>query len=119
MERREDARARGRAAGKPRHKALIGRFGIGKVLVFRFLWEGIGIEPIEKLQIHAKAAEGKLWRVQVQVRHAGDDELSRIVEHIQILEPLGLLPEHARRFAVSAKEPAVVQYFNGIRAAAV
>lgn len=58
-------------------------------------------------------------RVQMKIRHAGNDELSRIVEHIQILEPLGLLPEHARRFAVSAKEPAVVQYFNGIWAAAV
>ena len=119
MERREDARARGRAARKPRHKALIGRFGIGKVLVFRFFWEGIGIEPIEKLQIHAKAAEGKLRRVQMKIRHAGNDELSRIVEHVQILEPLGLLPEHTRRLAVSAKEPAIVQYFNGIRAAAV
>ena len=49
MERREDARARGRAARKPRHKALIGRFGIGKVLVFRFLGEGVGVEPIEEL----------------------------------------------------------------------
>ena len=57
--------------------------------------------------------------MQVQVRHAGNDELSRIVEHVQILEPLGLLPEHTRRLAVSAKEPAIVQYFNGIRAAAV
>ena len=119
MERGKNARACGRAAGKPRHKALVSRFGIGTVLVFRFLGEGVGVEPIEKLQIHAEAAEGKLRRVQMKIRHAGNDELSRIVEHVQILEPLGLLPEHTRRLAVSAKEPAIVQYFNGIRAAAV
>ena len=119
MQRRKNARARGRAAGKARNKALIRRLGIREVLIFGLFGEGVGVEPVEQLQIHPEPPEGKLRRVNVQVRHAGNDQLSRIIKNVQVREALGLAAEDACRPAVAAEQPPVVENFYGIGAAAV
>ena len=60
-----------------------------------------------------------LRRVNVQVRHAGNDQLSRIIKNVQVREALGLAAEDACRPAVAAEQPPVVENFYGIGAAAV
>ncbi len=70
------------------HKACIGLFRVGGVAVFCLLGEGIAVEPVQKLHVHAEAAEGKLRGVDVQIAHAGEDQLVSAVGHRQGLKLL-------------------------------
>ena len=79
----EDGRARGRAAQQMRGEAAIRPFGVVQVLVFGFLREGIGVEPLQQLHIHAEPAEGELRRVDMQVGHTGQDQPMAVIEHRQ------------------------------------
>ena len=63
-----------------RYELAVGAVGIGQVGVFRFLGEGVGVEPVEQLHIHAQPAKGELRRVRVQVDQTGQDELVAHVE---------------------------------------
>ena len=79
----KDGRARGRAAQQMRGEAAIRPFGVVQVLVFGFLREGIGVEPLQQLHIHAEPAEGELRRVDMQVGHTGQDQPMAVIEHRQ------------------------------------
>ena len=114
MDRGEDGRARRGAAAQMVHKAGICAVGVFEIGVFGFFRERIGVEPLEQLEVHAEAAEGKLRRVDMQIGHAGEDELSGIVQQRQ----RGILRrkrgENARDAAVFTDEIAVVLGLHGV-----
>ena len=118
MDRGEDGRARRGAAAQMVHKAGVRAVGIVEVGIFGLLWEGIGIEPLEQLEVHAEAAEGELRRVDMQIGHAGEDELSGIVQQRQ----RGILRRkrgaYARDAAALADEEAVVHGLHRVRVGA-
>ena len=80
VQRGKETGAGGRAAAQMRYELAVGAVGIGQVGVFRFLGEGVGVEPVEQLHIHAQPAKGELRRVRVQVDQTGQDELVAHVE---------------------------------------
>ena len=80
----------------------VGLLGIPEVGVVGLLGEGVGVQPVEQLEIHARAAEGVLRGVEVDVAHAGDDELVFALNDRQAGIALGQLLEDARAHAVDA-----------------
>ena len=54
--------------------------GIFKILVLLLLWEGVPVEPIHQLKIHAHATEGILWRMNVKVNHTGENQRITVVK---------------------------------------
>ena len=114
MDRGEDGRARRGAAAQMVHKAGVRAIGVFEIGVFGFFRERIGVEPLEQLEIHAESAERELWRVDVQVGHARNNELAGIVQQRQ----RGILRrkrgEYARDAAVFTDKIAVVHGLHGV-----
>ena len=77
----EDGRAR--AAQQMVHEAAVGPVCVVQLLILGFLREGIGVEPLQQLHIHAEPAEGELRRVDMQVGHTGQDQPVAVIEHRQ------------------------------------
>lgn len=98
--------ARGRAAQVSR-EAPVRVFRIGDIGVARLLGEGVRLQPIEQLEVHAEPAEAVLRGVQVDVVQAGDDEAPRALDHGDAAVALGQLLERAGAHAVLADRVAV------------
>ena len=62
------------------HKAGIGLLGIGEVPEPGLLGEGIGVEPIQQLQIHAEAPVGVLGGVDMEIGEAGQNQMAGIIQ---------------------------------------
>ena len=107
MDRPEDRRAGGRGGRQPVREDAVGSFGIGGVGVFRLLGEGVGVQPVEQLEVHAQRPEGILRRVQVQVDEAGDDQPVLAILDGDPPEPLGQLGKDAGGFPLFADEVAL------------
>ena len=70
----EDRGPRGRGMYERVCKVSVGLSGVNGIAVFCLLGKGIGIKPVEKLQIHSHTAKGKLRRVKMQIAHPGQDQ---------------------------------------------
>ena len=70
----EDGGPGGEAVFQSVGELPVGRLGIGQVLKFGLLWEGVGVQPVQKLQIHPQTAEAVLWRVQMEIGQPGNDQ---------------------------------------------
>ena len=119
MQRAEDDGTGGGAVAQVVRKDLVGVAGIGEVRVLGLLREGVGVQPVQELQVHAQAAEGVLGRVDVDIAHAGDDELAGAVDERQLGVALGELTEDAGGLAVNADQVAVLGAGDLLRARAV
>ena len=108
VQRAEDDGAGGGAVAQVVRKDLVGVAGVGEVRVLGLLREGVGVQPVKELQVHAQAAEGVLGRVDVDVAHAGDHELARAVNKGQVGVALRELGEDAGGLAVDADQVAVL-----------
>ena len=75
----EDGGAGGEATFQSVNKAAVGGPGIGGVLIPGLLREGVGVEPVQKLQVHAQPPKRKLGSVQMQVHKARNNQLISVV----------------------------------------
>ena len=64
----------GEAALQGRHKLPVGRPGVGQVPELGFLREGVGVQPVQQLQVHPQTPIGKLGPVEVEIHQSGEDE---------------------------------------------
>lgn len=106
MDRPEHRRPGGRGGRQVVSEDAVGPPGVGGVGVFCLLGEGVGIQPVEQLEVHAQRPEGILGRVQVQVDEAGDDQPVPAVLDGNPLEPLGQLGKNAGGLPFLADEVA-------------
>ena len=94
--------------------------GIAEIAILCFLRKGIVIEPAQQFHIHAQPAVGVLRRVDMQIDHAGHNELAAIVVYGQVAVSLGDLRENTLTDAVRADGVAVLigldRFFIGARA---
>ena len=80
----ENGGAGGGAAAQMVGKNGIGPVGVGQIGVFGFLGEGVGVQPVQQLHVHAQTPEGKLGRVEMEVRQAGNDESVTVVRQREV-----------------------------------
>src|SRR5699024_154802 len=52
----------------------VGPAGVVQIPVLGLLGEGVGVEPIQQLHIHAQAPEGELGRVNMEVGHTRNNQ---------------------------------------------
>ena len=76
----ENAGSCGKAVLQIIYKNRVGFFRIRKIRITCFLWEGNGIQPVQKFQVHGRAAIAVLRRVQVQVDQARRDDAAGVVK---------------------------------------
>ena len=88
-------------------------------MLYARLGEGLGVQPVEQLKIHAEAAKRVLRGVDVDVAHAGHDQLVAAIDHGKRGEALGQLGEHAGAFAPHADQVAAGRAGHLLRAHAV
>lgn len=106
VDRPEHRRPGGRGGRQVVSEDAVGPPGVGGVGVFCLLGEGVGIQPVEQLEVHAQRPEGILGRVQVQVDEAGDDQPVPAVLDGNPLELLGQLGKNAGGLPFLADEVA-------------
>jgi hypothetical protein len=66
-------------------KDVVGTLGVREVSVLALLGERVGVKPLEELEVHAHATEAVLRGVDVDVVHARDDKLARVVNNANAL----------------------------------
>ena len=74
MDRGEDTGPGGLAAAQMGRKLSVGPAGVVQIPVLGLLGEGVGVEPIQQLHIHAQAPEGELGRVNMEVGHTRNNQ---------------------------------------------
>ena len=99
-------------------KAAVGPVRVVQLLVFRLLREGIGIQPFQQLHIHTEPAEGKLRRVDMQIRHARQDQPVAVVQNRQLRIALRQRTEGACDAAVLYNDIALLHQDQLVHAAA-
>ena len=80
----EDGCAGGGALQQAVGKDTIGLVCVRQIGVFGLLGEGVHLQPLHQLQIHAEAAIGILGRMDVQIHQAGEDQLVTEIFHGQM-----------------------------------
>ena len=81
---------------------------VAEVSEFRFDREGVGFQPVEQRQIHARADVRELRRVQMHISERLHDELSGAVEYLAV-EILRLLVQHLADRAVVIEQQRAVR----------
>ena len=114
MDGRKNGGAGGRAAEQMLRERGICAVRILQILIFRFLGEGVGVEPLEKLHVHAQPAEGKLRRVDVQIRHAGQNEAVAAVSQRQRRKAARQRRKHAAHQPVLHDKKAVFRDLDAV-----
>ena len=90
------------------HKAGIGLAGVVQVGVPGLLGEGVPVQPVQQLQVHAQATEGVLRGVDVEVHQTGNHQMAAPVLHRQVGVLLRQGLKHAGRPAVQTDQPPVL-----------
>ena len=79
----KDDRPAGWASPQVVGKNRVGALGVGQVAVAGLLREGIGVQPLDELAVHADPAERVLRGMDVDVAHAGNHEGVAAVDDAQ------------------------------------
>ena len=98
----EDAGAGGGAVQQLLGEDAVSLFRIFRIGELALFGEGVGLQPLQQLHVHAQAPVGVLAGMHVQVHQAGQDQLAAVVLHGQVLVLLGQLGEYARHLLLHA-----------------
>ena len=104
----EHAHARGAVRDEVARESAVDAARVAEVSKFRFDREGVGFQPVEQRQIHARADVRELRRVQMHISERLHDELSGAVEYLAV-EILRLLVQHLADRAVVVKQQRAVR----------
>mmetsp|Transcript_16996 Transcript_16996/g.64753 ORF Transcript_16996/g.64753 Transcript_16996/m.64753 type:complete len:315 (-) Transcript_16996:232-1176(-) len=109
MQRSEVRARRGACTKVPPHASLVHLPGVAEVLEARLAGEGVGLQPLQQRQVHARARPRVLGSVRMAVHEAGHDEAAALVHHLVHLLQQGLRAggrhvQHMRDDAVSAQQ---------------